>query len=498
LDNTGGSEIEFEYVSISPLLYMEARTVAVTEVAATLLKGDFGNYAYAEYPPYYIAHKLTPSANGFIDWTITPSYLLLTDGSIGGLVKFDGSTITPFAPHANALDPDPDYLLGAKTVMYFAGRVWLGGTIEDGSDGGRFVRWSSLTDLTEFAAADYVLFNQETSNVLKLSAVENVPVVYLENAIYSGYPSSLEGLPFAFIRVENGTISTVSPRAIANAAGGQFFVGADNIYFLSSGREGTSQTLGVEAVGTSILNESVQLMRNPMRTQVIFDRTHETVMFAFAMGASPTISRTFLLNLRTKAWSYVEAPTSFFMSYALLPTADSTTWADMDAVAWSDVGGVAWSEYDTDVSASSLCVVDVNGIVYVAQTTPTDDSLVQGTPGAIAATPITTEFDSGDIDFGAPDADKVYTRVALHVENIKNVERTLTAEYAVALSGDKGRTWSEKGIIAIEPASDSDEAHFRFRDDAARMRIVSSRTPPLIVSSIVLRVRPGEVHNVRD
>lgn len=492
---SAGQSIEIEYLTSEPSTY-QAVSAEIESFDATHLYGSFGLFNTFSYS---VQHRFVSSLGvGFIDFTRTPSYLLLTDNTADGLIKFDGSVITPFAPHANALDPDPDYLLGAKSVLYFAGRVWLGGTIEDGSDGGRFIRWSSLTDLTEFAVSDYVLFNQETSNVLKLSVVEDVPVVYLENAIYSGYPSSLSGLPFAFIKVESGTISTISPRAIANAAGGQFFVGADNIYFLSSGRQGTSQTLSVEAVGTSILNESVRLMRNAMKTQAIFDRSRETVMFAFTMSTSPTISRTFLLNLRTKAWSYVEAPSSFFNTYALLPTAASTTWADMDAIAWDEVEGVSWSEYDTDVSASNLCVVDVNGVVYAAQPTQTDDSLVQGTPGEIALTPIQTEFDSGDIDFDAPDADKVYTRVALHIEDQKNTTRTLNAEYAVALSGDKGRTWSEKGVIVIEPNVDSDEAHFRFRDDAARLRLVASRTPPLVVSGIMLRVRPGEVHNVRD
>lgn len=493
--NSSGADFVADGVRIGDVVLLGGVLTAIANVSATQL-----TFAAVPSHPgetdFTIYHRF--DAATFIDFDYAPGKLLFTDNSIGGVVWFDGTLLTIVALHANALDPDPDYLLGAKTVMYFAGRVWLGCTIEDGSDGSRFIRWSSLTDLTEFAASDYILFNRETTEVLKLSSIEDVPVVYLENAIYSGYPSSLSGLPYGFIRVECGTASLSSPRALVSANNGQFFIGYDNIYFLSSGRQGTSQTLSVTPVGTPILNESIRLVTNPEKSVAFFNKKKSTIMFAMSMSSARRVSRTFLFNLQTQAWSYTDSPSDFFVSYAVLPTATAPTWDDFTTETWDDLASTRWSEYATNIAQAVVCAIDALGTIYQSSDTPIDDTLIYGATPTPTNVAIATEFDSGDLDFDMPDTDKVYTRVAIHLEDVKNTTRTINAEYAVALSGDKGRTWSEKGVIVVEPEADSDEAHFRFRDDSARVRLVSERTPPIVVSGIMLRVRPGEVHNVRD
>lgn len=493
--NDTASDFVADGVRIGDVVLLGGVLTTITNVAATQL--SFSSLpTHAGETTFIIYHRF--AADYYIDYTSPPGKLLLTDNTIGGLVWFDGTLLTAFIPHAGALDPDADYLVGARSVLYFAGRVWLGGTIESGSDGKRFLRWSSMTDLTEFSAADYILFHQETTSIVKLSLLEDVPIVYMENAIYSGYPSQLEGLPFAFIKIEVGTASITSPRAIVSASGGQFFIGYDDIYFLSSGRQGTSQTLSIESVGTPILNESVRLMLHPERSQAIYNKEKNTVMFAISTSASMNISRTFLLNLRTKAWSYDDTPSDFFVAYALLPSASAPVWDDFTTETWADLDAAHWSEYGTSIAPATVCAIDALGTIYVASNAADDDTLIYGSTPTPTVTPIPTEFDSGDFDLGMPDAYKVYTRVSLHIEDIKNTTRTQNVEYAVALSADKGRTWSEKGTIVIEPGSDSDEVHFRFRDDAARMRVVAQRTPAVVVDGIMLRVRPGEVYNVRD
>lgn len=471
--------------------------IPIVSVAATQLTFDFVPFPLDTV--MWIEHHFALAEGvDLIDFTQTPAYLVLTDNTIGGIVKFDGSSITPYSVHAASGDPDEDYLQAARTVLFFAGRMWLGCTTEVGSDGHRFARWSSLTDITEFAAIDYVDFYGEDSSVLKLSNNEDAPIVYLENAIYVGYPSSLAGLPFAFIRVERGSISLAGPHAIASAGGGQFFVSSDNFYFLSTGRQGAAQTVSCEPIGTKIVNEAVEIAPSLLRAQVFYDKLQELVYFVLP-SSTKRIWRVFVFALRTKAWSYFDTPAEMLVAFASLPKVlNSASWSDLDAFDWSDEDGVPWSSFDTRISRASICAVDINGAIYTQSRSTLNDVLIQGAEAILAESGVETMFESGDLDFGEADTDKVVTRVAVEVDNLASINRAADVVFNVALSDNHGRTWIDKGNLTIEEEANEDEVHFRFRSDTFRVKLESMATPPLSINNIVLRARLGEVHNVRD
>jgi hypothetical protein len=479
------------------LVSADEGSVTITSVAEDTLTYDT-NAGIVDCLEFQVQRVFAIVGSGsFVDYTVTPSYLVLTDGSAGGLVKYDGNVMSALGQHAASGDADPDYLQGARTVLYFAGMLWLGGTIEADASGEKFVRWSSLTDLTEFAAVDYAAFSREDSGVLKLSCNEDVPIVYLENAIYTGYASSLEGLPFAFVRVEAGPISLAGPRAQVSARGGQFFIASDNFYFLATGREGSGQTVSCEPIATSIINEASDIAPSLLRAQVVYDKKREAVYFVLPTSDS-RIWRTFVLCLRTKAWSYYDTPAATFVALCVIPQVfSSTTWNDLTGLTWADLVGRAWDSMRTIVGMASVCAIDLNGALYGMNDAATDDMLIVGDEASLTQFAISIEYVTGDLDFDAPDVDKVVTRVAVHVGDVGNVVREIDANVAIELSDTKGRVWVAKGIATIEPESDADEVHFRFRSDHPRIKLTCERTPPLALTGVMVRVRPGELHNVR-
>jgi hypothetical protein len=431
-----------------------------------------------------------------VDYTQTPSGLVLTDNSVGGIIKFEGTYAEAFGQHAADSDPDADYLTGARTVLYFAGLLWLGGTHEVGSDGSKFIRWSSLTDLTEFPADQYIAFTRETSSVRKLSANEDIPIVYLENAIYTGYPSDVN--PFDFKRVELGSIALVGPRAIASAGGGQFFIASDNFYFLASGRQGTAQTVAATPIGTVVSNESLRRTSWSLhKAQVIYDRNNELVYFVLP-DAAGLIERTFIFSMQSKAWSFVDRPAGFFVAMCVIPRVDSaSTWSSLSGTTWTDLNPTTWGAFTTRTSLADVCAIATDGTLYARSDGADDDLLILGRDAMPTAQSIQAEVVTGDLDFGAPDADKVLTRIALQLEDSPRTARSANASFDLELSADSGRSWTPKGSIALEPGSDIDEAHFRFRASRMRLRLVSRRTPAVMLKSIIARVRPGELHNER-
>jgi len=446
---------------------------------------------------FWIEHRFSFGITDMVDYTYAPSRLLMTDGSVGGLVWYDGALLSAFASHAAEDDTVPeDYVQGANSVMYFNGRVWLGGVVESDVEGSRFVRWSSLTDITEFAAVDYVVFSQENGAILKLASLEDIPVVFMETGVYTGFASDTTGLPFAFAKVEVGQIVLAGIRAWASFGGGLVFVATDNIYFLNRSVLSATRAVTCEAIGTDVVTESVRKMRDPRRTQVIYVRELETLFLTFFNDSSGRIWRTFFWNARTKAWSYSESPKSLFVAFASMPIVSETTWHDLIPYEWSDLKSTTWAELAPSRSGLVLFAVDANGALYVANRAAQDDSLIVG--ASVVETPIPSSFETGDLDFDAPDMDKVLTRINLKINDLADIVRTLTTTYGLSVSGDRGYSWTPEGDIALEPGTYSDEAHFRARSDAFRVRLASTRTGPLALEALVLRVRPAEIHNVRD
>lgn len=445
---------------------------------------------------FWVEHRfsLDDSAD-VVDYAIAPGYAVLVDNSIGGIVKFDGTIVELLGAH-EALGDDADYLLGARTVMYFAGRIWLGGTIESTDNGNRRIRWSSLTDVTEFAQIDYIDFIGEKSNVLKLVASEDVPVVALESALFTGYASSLEGLPYAFIRVESGTVSFAGAHAYASAGGGIFFTARDNFYFLATGRQGTSQTASCTALGLAIVDESVAQAPSFVRAQVVYSALNEQVWFVLP-STEGTIWRIFVFALRTKAWSYFDQPADMFVALTSVPSVRSgTSWDDLDALDWDDIASVTWASMEAHSLAEDTLAFDVNGVAYGRDDSLRDDVLVD--TSALVNRAISTTIESNEMTFDAPDVDKVLTRVALHVRDLVGIDRDDAATFALAVSETRGRTFVAKGDIVIDADADADEAHFRFRAESVRVRLACAQTPPIELTDIVLRLRGGDLHNVRD
>ncbi len=479
---------------------------SVVETAVTLASGTDLTVAAAPAgrtsANLVIAHTFAAAQLTVVDRAYIPNGLVLTDGTAGGIWKYDGSVLTLLGVHAAVGDPDPDYLTGARSVYYFAGLLWLGNTLETGSDGKRFVRWSSATDITEFAAADYVFFSNEKSSVLCVRSVEDIPVVFLEAGIYNGFPSDVVGLPYLFTKVETGGLSAASMRGIVSAQGSLYFVGFDNAYQLVPGRLGTRQSLVLtdEIFGNPVADAMFKDVQNVSHASALFDRNTGSLVFSVDTSSDGRIARVFYYSLRTKAWSYDDEPYRAFTSLSSLPYIVETLWDDLDTVTWAELlaQGSSWLSLSGASDLVWLMASGPNGEPYVASSDGRRDSLVVGTPPAPLDSEVSTEFQTGDFDFGDPDFSKVLVRVSLKVSEVDSYVRTDNAEFDVQVSEDEGLTWVSKGTASVEPGSYVEEVHCRSRSDVLRVRILGSDVPPIMLEEVILRVRGAGLRNDRS
>jgi hypothetical protein len=431
-----------------------------------------------------------------VDYTFTPGAIIFVDGTIRGVMKFVDGFLSDLEVHGIVGD-DVDYLLGAGTCLYINGYLYLGNTQETGTDGRRLIRWSSATDLTEFAQGDYVDFVKSKSNVLKLSSIENIPMVYTFDSIYAGFPSTFVGLPFQFIQLETGGVSATGMRAMTSFLNGQVFVGKDNIYYVQPNRATNNGTPSIEPIGNAVASISARKANYSWMTRVVYDPARECIVFGFDMSASKRLSDLYLFFPATKAWSRYSNRNVGFSTLSLMLPFSTTTWGELNSTTWSALNSISWLDLGISLGTLALCTADGNGFLYILSKGTFDDTFCLPGPDTYSQ-PISVLFETGDIDFNDPDNLKTATRFAIKTSPESDVLRGADIVFRVYSSTDSGLNWTDRGLIEIEPTNNKDEVHFREKGGALRFRITAStKNPTFRVDEILLRVKGGEREDVR-
>ncbi len=156
--------------------------------------------------------------------------------------SYDGTTFTE-------LDSDlTDLSYIASCVTYFLDRLWLGHIQEGASDYRHRIRWSNVDpNVSTFSIGDYQDLPYSGGALRKLVPMGDRMMVYFEDALYIGSASNFVGKPLDFKRIESGGVGLVGMKAVVPWSGGHFFVGQNNIYYVSN--------KGVDPIGTPIIKE---------------------------------------------------------------------------------------------------------------------------------------------------------------------------------------------------------------------------------------------------
>ena len=367
--------------------------------------------------------------------------------------------------------------INAEAITYFVGRIFAGHLI-DGSNGENrtLIRWSKATDTTDFsdptAFYDLSVQSDQVAGAVRrfLMMSGSMLMVYMDDAIYAGTPSNTPNLPVSFQQIPSGRVGICGPKAVASVVlprneqnlwginvTGHFFVGWDNIYFLSS------SNLSLEPIGDKVAINSIQACQNPWRVQASVDWAHQRVRFGFPRSQN-YIENIYDYHWQTKEWSYEQRQTWLLAAPFLnLPL----TISYFSAIAFDDA-------YWSTVTFASILNVPTTRATYIENAgglwSLVSDTL--GTNPDGTANPIRLE--TKDYDEGAPGMVKLWRMLRIKIDWEPGFEPTLTVALQVQISTDRGRTYRSAGTMNIANGNDEGMVNFRATGPHIRFLITSS------------------------
>jgi hypothetical protein len=375
----------------------------------------------------------------------------------------------------------------AECVAYFAGRIFAF-HLNDGTNGElkQFGRWSKATDLTDFSdpTAYINLLAQGSAfagSVRRLVPMGTVLMVYIDDAIFVGTPSNTPNLPLSFQQVPTGGIGIAGQRAVANLVlprdeanayglniAGHFFVGQDNVYFLSA------SSLALQPVGSRIVRDSVLKCQVPSRIQAAIDWNTRRVRFGFPRSTNE-IEYIYDFDWETREWSYESRHTWMlgdpFLSYSLSAQNIYTVTGDPMVL----------------VDTVTNMIVDwtlqplVARAIYIEQTgqlwTFAGSELGTNPDGSVNPISIQTQ----DYDEEVPGTVKFWRLLRLKIA--WDTAPTVDISLAISISLDLGQTWRGIGNLVIRQGATEGWVNFRATGPHIRFQITSSSpvTPYYIV-----------------
>jgi hypothetical protein len=467
---TTGTTVSEATITGVAALYIDMVAVPVEVTAASVLE---------------IIREFDPGEDGIIDYTFIPKAVVVVDGSARGVWRYDGEKLVDMKVHGASIDtPDEDYLEGAKTVFFFNGYLMLGNTIESYTDvtlnnkldQKRTLRWSSVTDISEFSIVDYIIFTREMSEVVKITATEESPIVFLSNAIYYGQVSTLSGLPYQYARMESGAVSAVGRRAMTSVPGGMVFIAQKNIYMLTLSTT-DSRTPTLIPLGDAIFNRSCMENNSFADTRAVFSPQDNALICCFPK-AKRRLGRMFYFSFDTKTWSYVEDAYSRFVTINTFPYYMLVKWLDGDTETWADFDPYTWYSLKLEDYTTRVFVLDSAGYMYVSDAAYNYDDTITG-GGDVISAPFTCVVESGDLDFGSPGVYKMLSKLFITLGEVPLVERTAAVSIKVEISTDRGKSWTQKGTITIEDDTFIEDCDVRSTGEVIRFRLTFGINSPL-------------------
>lgn len=373
-----------------------------------------------------------------VSWAVASNKVIFADSSRPPYA-YDGSTF-------GALDASLDFK--PTCVEFFKDRLWFGRIQEGSNDHRQRIIWSTVTDITDLdPTGRYLDLPYQQGAVQRLVGLGEFLIAYFEDAIYFGRETNISGdtLPVAFERLETGGIGLVGMAAITPFLDGHFFIGQDDIYFLSPS--------GFQRIGTPIVKESIETCENLWAAYATVDAARSRIIFGFP-SEGEEMTRLWSFDYKAKAWSYDEINCTAITG---LSSKEVVTWDSLSGT-WDDPDYDTWDSAQT--GASKKFFIGQDGKVFIFSEGTTDADTV----------PISAEIITPDFDDRLPDTKKTTTRLSVKIDRVLSSNLV----FAVSWSTDRGRTWNSAGNLTISAGDDEGYVNFLATGSTVRFRLVST------------------------
>lgn len=407
---------------------------------------------------YEIRRAFKAPVGNLVDWTITnQNKIIFTDG-VRTPRSYDGTT---FGEYDSKITEIMD------VIEYFADRLW-GGRVVASSVNYRYrIIWTSTTDLTDFtpSAADLSLdLPYQSGRIRYLKGLGDYLVAYFEDTIYIGRRTNIGSntLPFAFVKLQTTNSGLVGIRAIDSWTDGHFFIGQDDVYFLSN-------QFALTPLKSPVRFDLLANKDSLWKAYVETDPRNELVKFGIP-GSSGDLEKLWTFNYKTKAWSYDVFTSTMLTNQELVET---TTW-DGAASTW-DSHTESWNSHATGVGDIRFWTAQLGSLFYLDNTANQDPSSV----------PISMSFTTGDFDYDNPDKLKSHQRFNIRIKEA--VSQDLI--FVVQGSNDQGNTFKSLGSLIISSGDVEGYINFSITGAATRFKVTCGTVSvPYVITGLTLRV----------
>jgi hypothetical protein len=392
-------------------------------------------------------------------------------------VYADGSRFLYHYDGTNFEDYNASETFIPHCVGYFKDRLFCGYTIESIEHKRSRIRWSGLgsSNFNSFDTASFIDLPYTSGYLQRIIPMGSILIAMFTDTLYQGRPTNDADLPVVFDPIETGGIGLTGMQAVCSWLDGLFFVGQDDIYFLSNS--------GIERIGTPVVKGTIEECENLWRVYAVPDPTHDRVVFGFPKDGNE-IKELWSYSYKADAWSYEELTCETIRSMTF---SDGITYGDLDTAGVLDTDSyTGWGEvyptYGSMVDPGEYAPT----FFYIAG----GKTLTLTTSGSRDAggTLISMELLTGDMDFDVPDQQKFVNRLTLKME--ENVDEDVA--FVVQCSKDRGSTWKSLGTLTVPSGSDEGKVDFRMRGSMLRFRLTSSsEVEPYTVSELVFRLKSG-------
>ena len=449
--------------------------------------------------------------------TSSDEKMMLADQSRRGILQISSGVMSTVELYEDITREDPSFLVSAHGVAYFKDRLWAFGCTEVDTHYTQRIRWSVPTNYDVFQAEDYVDLPYSEGPIIAVVPLGSMIVAYATDAVYIGRQTNKIDHPFEFEKLETGNTGLVNQNAVAPWIDGHFFVGQDNVYFLSASN-------GLQEIGPAVLTDTLGNTVSKQLTNFIkvkHDPDTNSMVFYFPEfkpinGESETGStRLWRWYYRTKAWAYDEAP---YFEYGVSPDPEyyfnsivasrlfsfEDSWQDFldddpdaewvrsgttpeEARTFSDYN--SWNEVSTrETKFKKLYISVYHSPFYESILLQEDLEATQDRLGT-ADYPVRSEIESGDYDLDLPNFTKTFTQFSAKTTQNLNDTPVTPSTLAFNVSGDCGYTWKRRASqLRFRNNYNEGKVDFRSHGSTLRFNLTGNTVePPYKLSEFVIQ-----------
>lgn len=334
------------------------------------------------------------------------------------------------------------------------------------------IRWTQPYENLTIRDINYYDFNEYGDEIVEIVPYLDTIWVFMRNSIYVGRIAGIPNLPYVFTKLPTAGVGITSKRAVSVIDNNIIFIAKDDVY-----KYNTEQ--GLTRVGTKIFNYLKIDQGNDLKKSVVAHiPERQTVAFLFRSSKSLT-GQLWAYNLITEGWSTLLDSVGSIAYAAFTRSTTYDTYGD----SFDSQTNIRFQDLNDTITDKGLVLFKYLDVFAYLNQKVTADSDIDFNNAQL--------LETGDLNFGLPNVEKVVTRFSIALaETYNNTVDGYPLEFKIEYSNDRGQRFYNIGTLRIANGKNEGKIDFRATGSTLRFRVSTVRVnTPYTIIEYALRVR---------